>query len=136
LIIPLFYFLWKFPIAGFTGNEIVLATFLGQMILVLSAIKLLQKKSNKDWIFLYLISFFEVLLAAGLSISPLYVVSFILFLLTGICAIITFEIRKTSEIVQNNLIKQKNSAQEVGSKLFWGKLPFGGCLKLRFGFCC
>ena len=51
----------------------------------LLAIKLLQKKSDRDWIFLYLMSFFEVLLAAGLSISLLYLSSFLLYLLVMVC---------------------------------------------------
>ena len=38
--------------------------------LFLSAVKLLQVKADRDWLFLYLISFFEVLLAAGLTITP------------------------------------------------------------------
>lgn len=108
LIVPLFFILWKFRISVFSEDELAIIVFLGRMILALSAIKLLQKKSDKDWIFLYLISFFEVLLAAGLSVSPLYLVSFILFLLTCICAVISFEIRKTSRTVQINLAKEKN----------------------------
>ena len=87
---------------------------LGRMILILASIKLLQKKTDKDWIFLYLISFFEVLLAAGLSISPFYLASFVLYLLVTICAIILFEIRKTARIVrENSQIKGKNHQTET-----------------------
>ena len=44
-------------------------------------IKLFQKKADRDWLFLYLMSFFEVLLAAGMSISPLYlaIIDFVSF---------------------------------------------------------
>ncbi len=101
-IIPLSYIAWKYQFFGFGANEIVLAGLIGRVILILAAIKLLQKKSDKDWVFLYLISFFLVLLA-GLSISPLYLTSFILYLVVGICTVITFEIRKTSYSVQNEL---------------------------------
>ena len=38
---------------------------LSHLILFLSAVKLLQRKHDRDWFFLYLISFFEVLLAAS-----------------------------------------------------------------------
>ena len=47
-------------------------TALAHLIVFLSAVKLLQVKKDRDWVFLYLISFFEVLLAAGLSFSPVF----------------------------------------------------------------
>lgn len=113
LVIPLFYIGWKYKIIG-GATETIIAGLLARMILILAAVKLLQKKSDKDWIFLYLISFFEVLLAAGLSISPLYLVSFIIYLLVTICAIISFEIRKTSRIVnENNRIDKKQLLTET-----------------------
>src|SRR5260221_1469832 len=40
------------------GGEV---TVLAHLILFLSSVKLLQRKSDRDWFFLYLISFFEVL---------------------------------------------------------------------------
>ena len=99
--IPLFYIGWKYRLFSSGSSAAEIAGTLASMILILAAIKLLQKKSDKDWIFLYLISFFEVLLAAGLSISPFYLASFIVYLLISICAIVLFEIRKTSRIVKN-----------------------------------
>jgi len=73
----LFYLDWRFlhfyvgvpeGAASVGGSEV---TLLAHLILFLSAVKLLQRKGDRDWFFLYLISFFEVLLAAGLSTSPL-----------------------------------------------------------------
>ena len=105
-IVPLFYIGWKYGLIGSGSSASDIARMLASMILILAAIKLLQKKTDKDWIFLYLISFFEVLLAAGLSISPLYLASFILYLLVSICAVVLFEIRKTSRIVKNRKSKK------------------------------
>lgn len=99
IVVPLFYLGWKYRLFGFTGSETAVAGMLGRMILVLAGIKLLQKKSDRDWLFLYLMSFFEILLAAGMSISPLYFVSLILYFLVVICAVIAFEIRKTGSTV-------------------------------------
>ncbi|MBK9767142.1 MAG: DUF3488 domain-containing protein [Chloracidobacterium sp.] len=48
-----------------------------------------------------MMAFFQVLLVAGLSISAMYLGSFVLFLLVSVCAIITFEIRKTSSTVHH-----------------------------------
>ncbi len=100
LALPAFYVAWRFQLITFLGGETVVAGILARLILSLTAIKLLQKKSDRDWIFLYLMSFFEVLLAAGLSISALYLGSFLLYLLLTVCAVIAFEIRKTSRRVE------------------------------------
>ena len=70
IILPLFYLDWKYQFIGSVGTGILAAESLGKLILFLCAVKLLQNKSDRDWIFVYLIAFFEVLLAAGLSISP------------------------------------------------------------------
>lgn len=99
LALPAFYLAWRFQIIALSGVEVVIAGILARMILTLTAIKLLQNKSDRDWIFLYLMSFFEVLLAAGLSISALYLGAFIVYLLLMVSAIIAFEIRKTSRSV-------------------------------------
>ncbi|MGH9883193.1 MAG: transglutaminase TgpA family protein, partial [Pyrinomonadaceae bacterium] len=60
----------------------------------------LQVKSDRDWVFLYLISFFEVLLAAGLSISPVFLGTLTLYLFCSISTIIAFEIRKARRTIQ------------------------------------
>jgi transglutaminase-like putative cysteine protease len=69
-------------------------TVLAHMILFLSAVKLLQRKVDRDWFFLYLISFFEVLLAAGLSVSPAFIVTLTLYLLFALSTVVAFEIQK------------------------------------------
>ncbi len=112
IAVPIFYVV-KYKISGGSVNAAELAAMLAKMILVLTAIKLLQKKADRDWLFLYLMSFFEVLLAAGLSISSLYLGSLILYLLVTICAIITFEIRKTSRSVGENSIYRKSENKKI-----------------------
>ena len=61
--------------------------------------KLLQAKKDRDWVFLYLISFFEVLLAAGLSFSPVFLGTLTLYLLCGLSTIIAFEIQKAKRAI-------------------------------------
>src|SRR6266542_1414113 len=79
--LPLFYFDWRFLSVyldvqflegGAAARASTEVTVLAHMILFLSSVKLLQRKGNRDWFFLYLISFFEVLLAAGLSARPAF----------------------------------------------------------------
>lgn len=100
LAMPVYYVSWRYGLFGSSNSGMVdsgsmLAGILGRLILSLTAIKLLQKKSDRDWIFLYLMAFFEVLLAAGLSISALYLLSFIGYVFIMVCTIILFEIKKT-----------------------------------------
>lgn len=100
--VPVFYFLSRLQPSPVGTNGAILVGVLGRLIITLTAIKLLQRKSDRDWVFLYLMAFFEVLLAAGLSISALYLATFVLYLLVMVCTIIAFEIRKTSR----NVIKR------------------------------
>jgi hypothetical protein len=99
LSLPLFYLDWQF-LSGSGTSEKVGVSALGHLILFLSAVKLLQVKADRDWVFLYLISFFEVLLAAGLSLSPLFLLSLSLYALFALSTVLAFEIRKARRSVK------------------------------------
>ena len=103
LALPAYYFAYRFRLISFVGVDTAIAGILARMILSLSAIKLLQKKGDRDWIFLYLMSFFQVLLAAGLSISALYLATLLGYLLVMVCAIVAYEMRKTAREVDNRI---------------------------------
>ena len=99
--LPLFYFDWRlltpylrieFLETGQRAN--VEVTVLAHLICFLSAVKLLQRKADRDWFFLYLISFFVVLLAAGLSSSPVFLLTLTLYLLCVLSTVVAFEIQK------------------------------------------
>src|SRR5689334_6027399 len=101
LSLPIFYVDWQvltpylqvaYLEAGRHGGAEV--SVLAHMILFLSAVKLLQRKRDRDWFFLYLISFFTVLLAAGLTASPLFLVALILYLLCALSTVVAFEIQR------------------------------------------
>jgi transglutaminase-like putative cysteine protease len=94
LSIPLFYLDWHYQKATGEPVERLGVNALAHLIVFLSGVKLLQVKKDRDWVFLYLISFFEVLLAAGLSFSPTFLGTLTLYLLTGISAVTAFEIQK------------------------------------------
>jgi len=117
VIVPLFYLGWKYKFWIFETNEKAVAGILSQLILTLSVIKLFQKKADRDWLFLYLMAFFEVLLGAALSISPLYLASLILYLFVTVLAIVGFEIRKSSKIVNgasdNNIFNNRPSLKNA-----------------------
>ncbi len=94
LSIPLFYVDWQYQKSIGEPVERLGVTALAHLIVFLSAVKLIQVKKDRDWVFLYLISFFEVLLAAGLSFSPVFLGTLTLYLLCGLCAVTAFEIQK------------------------------------------
>jgi transglutaminase-like putative cysteine protease len=94
LSIPLFYVDWQYQKAMGEPAERLGVTALAHLIVFLSAVKLVQVKKDRDWVFLYLISFFEVLLAAGLSFSPVFLGTLTLYLLCGLSAVTAFEIQK------------------------------------------
>ncbi len=98
-IVPLFYLDWKYQLSGFNSRDAFAAGNLSRLILVLSSIKLLQKKGDRDWVLIYLISFFEILLAAGVGISPLFLASLLVYLLFSFSSIILFDIRLSSKAV-------------------------------------
>jgi transglutaminase-like putative cysteine protease len=136
LALPAFALAWKFQIIAIAGGDTAVASVLSQMIIALAAVKLLQKKSDRDWIFLYLMSFFEVLLAAGLSISPLYIVTFIAYLLVMVSAIIAFEIRKTSRAVELKISggdhKERDPSSESQTALPVRRLPTAAVVLIVF----
>jgi hypothetical protein len=61
--------------------------------LFLSAAKLFQEKRDRDWVFLYLIAFFQMLLAAGLTFDSTFVASLGAFIFFFISTLASFEIR-------------------------------------------
>src|SRR5882762_3079312 len=99
LSIPLFFLDWQYQKATGEPVERLGVNALAHLIVFLSAIKLLQIKKDRDWVFLYLISFFEVLLAAGLSFSPVFLGTLSLYLLCGLATIIAFEIQKSKRVL-------------------------------------
>jgi transglutaminase-like putative cysteine protease len=64
------------------------------MTLFVSAVKLFQNKRDRDWVFLYLIAFFQMLLAAGLTFNAAFVASLATFLFFFISTLAAFEIRR------------------------------------------
>lgn len=99
--LPLFYLDWRYLATGGGARERIGIGALSHLILYLSAVKLLQLKAERDWVFIYLISFFEVLLAAGLSISPLYLFGLSLYLLSAFSTVLAFEIKRSGSKVPN-----------------------------------
>lgn len=100
LSLPLFYLDWKYQTSIGESSERVGVSALAHLILFLSSVKLFQVKANRDWVFLYLISFFEILLAAGLSVSPMFLLTLGLYVLAAISTVVSFEIKKARRVLK------------------------------------
>jgi len=111
LALPVFYLFWKLGFFAAGPSETVLPAILAKLIVFLAIIKLFQQKTDRDWIFLYVMSFFEVLLAAGLSISPTFILSFLLFIFFFTCSVIEFEIRRTRRKVHKAIYLADDTGQ-------------------------
>jgi len=100
LALPLFYLDWKYQSAtqGPAGQVYAGVAALVHFTLLLSAIKLFQVKADRDWLFLYLISFFEVLLAAGLSLGPSFLFGLGVYVFCALLAVVSFELRKARRL--------------------------------------
>lgn len=124
LAVPLYYTLWRTGFFSFASSEAVLPGVLARLILTLSGIKLLQQKRDRDWMFLYIMAFFQVLLAAGMSISALYFAAFLAFFFCIVATVIVFEMRKTRRVVTERLGAEKKAVPEAGiSKGWFGRIP-------------
>jgi len=143
LSIPLFFLDWQFQKALGEPAGRLGVNALAHLIVFLSAIKLLQVKSDRDWVFLYLISFFEVLLAAGLSFSPAFFGTLSLYLLCALSTVIAFEIRKASrsvKLVETRLLVPPDSsvfkrlARRRKTKIEANRLPLTALVLLCFIF--
>ena len=137
LSIPLFFLDWQYQRAIGELRERLGVNALAHLITFLSAVKLLQVKSDRDWVFLYLISFFELLLAAGLSLSPIFLATLGLYLPCAISTVIAFEIRKARRgvtLVETRLLVPPHARVFHRLTNFRGKrnvavrrLPFVAC---------
>src|SRR5688572_7149123 len=123
LSIPLFYVDWQYQKSIGEPAERLGVTALAHLIVFLSGVKLVQVKKDRDWVFLYLISFFEVLLAAGLSFSPVFLGTLTLYLLCGLCAVTAFEIQKARRSITHAetrlLVPPDSRVFRKGGKRSW-----------------
>src|SRR6266436_2382063 len=105
--LPIFYLDWRIltPYLQIqyleTGQHSTAeVSVLAHLILFLSAVKLLQRKADRDWFFLYLISFFQVLLAAVLTSIPVFLVTLVLYLACALSTVVAFEIQRARRRVK------------------------------------
>ncbi len=67
------------------------------LLLAWIALRLLRFKQNKDWLWLYVASFFAVLLTASVMLDAVFFVLLVAYLLAAISTMVSFEIRRTQD---------------------------------------
>ena len=72
------------------------------MTMFASAAKLFQDKRDRDWVFLYLIALFQMLLSAGLTFNATFVGALTLFVFFLISTLAAFEIRRTGREIPSS----------------------------------
>jgi transglutaminase-like putative cysteine protease len=67
---------------------------IGQFLLVLTGLKAAARKQERDWMQILVLSFFQLLSAAALTVEPVFAVLFFAYLLLAPCALVLFQLRR------------------------------------------
>jgi hypothetical protein len=74
-----------------------------------AALKLLRRKAGRDWIWLYVVTFCQVLMTAGMMVSTTFLFLVIIYLFAATSAFIGYEMRRSaSAFAANNPSRQGN----------------------------
>jgi hypothetical protein len=90
-LLTILYIPFVFIDAAYLSSKVVA---LVHMSLFVSAAKLLQNKRDRDWVFLYLIGFFQILLAASLTFNASFVASLVVYVFFFVSTLAAFEIKR------------------------------------------
>lgn len=120
---------WRMPPSLVTGLMLVFLPFpfidwlvlqtppivaLVHFIFFASGMKLIQPKQSRDWRWLYVVAFFQMLLAAGMMIDTVFFVLLVVFLFSAISTLISFEMRRAQEALD-----ETRQPQEVSEFEYW-----------------
>jgi protein-glutamine gamma-glutamyltransferase len=105
----------------FLSHSLVLALI--HLILFSAAVKLLTISTDRDYFFLYLISFAELLAASTLTGSIVFGICFLLFLISGVSALALFEMSRSNAVLLEQATVQPlvipKSLRGTGRELFF-----------------
>jgi transglutaminase-like putative cysteine protease len=67
---------------------------IAQFLLVLTGLKAAARKQDRDWMQVLVLSFFQLLAAAALTVEPVFALLFFAYLLLAPCALVLFQLRR------------------------------------------
>ncbi|MFM8395105.1 MAG: DUF3488 domain-containing protein, partial [Acidobacteriota bacterium] len=73
------------------------ARLIVNFVLFATALKLLRRKRSRDWFWLYVVTFCQMIMVAGLMLGPGFLILLTLYLLAAMPALITHEIRQSQD---------------------------------------
>lgn len=73
------------------------ARLIVNFVLFATALKLLRRKSSRDWFWLYVVTFCQMIMVAGLMLGPGFLLLLLVYLLAAMPALITHEIRQSQD---------------------------------------
>jgi protein-glutamine gamma-glutamyltransferase len=79
---------------------------------------LIQPKRSRDWLWLYVVAFFQMLLAAGMMIDTTFFVLLVVFLFSAISTLVSFEMQRAQHTLNG-----ARSPQETSEFEFWRETP-------------
>lgn len=71
------------------------------LVLFIALVKIFSARSNRDYLWLALVAFLEMLAAATLTVDTTFLVFFFVFLLVGISTFVSFEIKRGTEVARS-----------------------------------
>jgi hypothetical protein len=93
-----FYFVFYLVDFFLLSDSFLVATT--HLVLFIAVVKLFSARSNRDYLWLALIGFLEILAAATLTVGTTFLIFFFLFLVFGVSTFVSYEIKRGTETAQ------------------------------------
>jgi protein-glutamine gamma-glutamyltransferase len=105
------------PVAFFEWQilQVMPVAVIIHFVLFTSSLKLLRRKSDRDWLWLYIVSFCQVVITSAVMIGTNYLILFVLYFFAAISTFVAYEIRSARQVFRK---AQEKSAQS-GEIEFW-----------------
>lgn len=71
-------------------------------VLFASSLKLLKRKNSRDWLWLYVVTFCQALMTAGMMVDTTFFFLLVLYLFTAVSAFIGYEIHRSGQVFAAN----------------------------------
>ncbi len=113
-VLTWFYFVFYLADLFLLSRDFLLATT--HMVLFVAVVRLYSARTNRDYLWLAVVAFLELLAAATLTVDTIFLLFFLIFLVLAIATFVSFEIKRNLE---------KRSEKQVASDMggFAGRLP-------------
>lgn len=96
-----------------------LATVVLHLTLFASSLKLLRKKNDHDWLWLYVITFCLTLMTAGMTVNAVFLFLLILYLFSALSTLIVYEIRRTQRSFTEAFERRGDLTEPQYDNEFW-----------------